>query len=103
MNWDQINDWFDAFYDATVGKKPVRGRIFSGGKIEIWDRDNVAVVLTGPMPRGSTDESRAADFIKNVFDEDHQEISAEMNYARFQKVLSGEQPLTDEDFIWPDE
>ena len=44
MTWEQINDWFDAFYKETVeGKKTIRGRAFSGGRIEIWGRDSVAM------------------------------------------------------------
>lgn len=103
MNWDQINDWFDSFYAEYVeGKKPIRGRTFSGGRIEIWGRDSIAIVLHDPYLRGLDSYQRAEDFVRNVHD-DNQSIHAEINFDRFQKVVSGEEPLTDQDWAWHDE
>ena len=104
MTFEEINNWFDAFYAETVGgKKPVRGRAFSGGKIEIWGKNNIVIVLHDPYPRGATDEGRANDFVRTMFDSEHQQIFAEIDYPRFQRVVSGEEPLTDSDWTWPDE
>lgn len=104
MDWNQIHDWFDAFYEKYVeGKKPVRGRTFSGSHIEVWGRDNLVIVLHDPYARGNDEESKSVDFVKNMFDSDHQRIYAEIDYARFQRIVSGEQPLTEEDWVWPDE
>jgi hypothetical protein len=103
MNWEQINDWFDAFYAEYVeGKKPVRGRVFSGGHIEIWGRDSVAIVLHDPYTRGVTNDEKALDFVRNVFD-DSRSVHAEINYERFRQIVSGEKPLTNEDWVWHDE
>jgi len=103
MTWDQINDWWDAFYEEFVeGKKPVRGRAFSGGKIEIWGRDSVAIVLHDPYVRGVDSYQKAVDFVRNVMD-NNRSVHAEIDYARFQRVVSGEQPLTDSDWVWQDE
>lgn len=103
MTFEEINKWFDAFYQETVeAKKPVRGRTFSGSRIEIYGGDSIAIVLSDPYTRGSTMEERALDFARNVFD-DNRSVHAEINYERFQRVVSGEQPLTDEDWVWSDE
>jgi len=104
MTLEQINTWFDAFYTEYVeAKKTVRGRAFSGSRIEIWGSDSYAIVLHDPYPRGITETAKATDFVKNVFDSDHQEIKAEIDLERFRQIVSGEKPLTDEDWIWPDE
>lgn len=104
MTWEQINDWFDSFHDEYIeGRKPIRGRSFSGARIEIWNRDNVVIVVHDPYPRGSTEESRATDLVRNIFDSEHQKAFVEIDYARFQRIVRGEEPLTDKDWIWPDE
>lgn len=104
MTLDQINDWFDNFYQEFIeGRKPIRGRCWSGGNIELWDRDNIVIVLHIPFLRGKSDEDKATDMVKNIFDSEHQSISAELNLERFKKVVSGEEPLTEEDWMWPDE
>lgn len=104
MNWEQINEWFDAFHDEYVeGKKLVRGRAFSGAKIEIYGRDSIAIVLHGPYLRGTTQDEKAVELVKNIFDQEHQSIQAEINYERFQHIVNGEHPLTDVDWFWLDE
>lgn len=104
MNWDQINDWFDEFHEEIIeGRVLVRGRSFTGARIEIFGRDDVAIVLLDPRPRGISESSKVADFVKNVFDSEHQSLYAEINYERFQRVVSGEEPLTEQDWVWPDE
>lgn len=104
MTWDQINDWFDAFHEEYVeGKKPVRGVAFSGAKLEIWSRDSIAIVLSHPYLRGNDQNDKAVDFVKSVFGVNHQTLQAEIDYKRFQQIISGEKPLSDEDWIWPDE
>ena len=104
MTWEEMNDWFDAFYKETVEtKKIIRGRAWSGSHIRIWSRNSISVVLYDPYLRGSTEESKAVDFIKNLVDPDHQEIHAELTYDRFKKIVSGEDSLKNEDWVHNDE
>jgi hypothetical protein len=104
MTWDQINDWFDAFYEEYIeGKKPIRGQTFSGGRIEIWGRNEAVVVLHDPYPRGISETARHVDMVKNIVGVNHQSIHAEIDFERFKSIVSGEKPLTDSDWTWPDE
>lgn len=104
MNWDEITDWFDKFYAEYVeGKKLVRGRAFSGGRIEIYGKDDISIVLNIPYLRGETEEEKAAEIIRTKFDKDSQSVHAEFDYERFKKIVSGEQPLAEEDWFWHDE
>ena len=104
LTWDQINDWFDGFYEECIeGRKLFRGVAFSGARLEIYGRDDIAVVLIDPRLRGSTPDEKAVDFVKGVFGVNHQSLQAELKYDRFKRVISGEEPLVEEDWIWPDE
>jgi len=104
MDWTQINDWFDSFHDEYVeGKKEVRGRVFSGAHIEIWGGDSIAIVLHDPRLRGTDEDQRACDFVRNAQSGDELSLHAEINYARFEKIVSGEKPLEAEDWVWHDE
>jgi hypothetical protein len=104
MNWDQINLWFDAFYEEVVeGRVSVRGRTWSGARIEIYGKNDIAVVLLDPRPRGITEQAKAADFVKGIFDNNHKSLHAEIKFDRFQRVINGEEPLTEKDWVWPDE
>lgn len=104
MTWDQIHDWYENFYlEVIEGKKPIRGRCFSGSKIEVWGRDNIIIELHDPFLRGESEDNRALDFVKNLFDQNHQKITAEIDFERFKRVVSGEEPLADADWQWPDE
>jgi hypothetical protein len=104
MNWTQINDWFDDFYKEYIeGKKQIRGRAFSGAHIEIFGRDSIVIVVHDPYLRGKDKEQRAWDFVRNAQNGETLSLHAEMNYARFEKIVSGEQPLKDEDWVWHDE
>jgi len=103
MTFDQINDWFDNFYDEYVEKKkPVRGRAFGGGKIEIWARNNITIVLHNPHARGVTQDEKVLDMVRMIHD-DVQSIHADLTLERFKRVVSGEEPLTDSDWSWEDE
>lgn len=103
MNLDQINDWFDSFYEEYIkGKKPIRGRIFSGAHIEVWSRRDIAVVVHDPYPRGQDAEQKAADFVRGLHDE-NKNLHAEMTTDRFQQIVSGQYRLTDSDWVWDDE
>ena len=103
MELKQMTDWFDSFYAEYVeGKKLVRGRTFSGSRIEVWGGDCFCIVLHDPYPRGITAEEKAEDFGRSLED-DARSIHAEINLDRLQKIVSGKQPLTNEDWIWSDE
>lgn len=103
MNLKQITDWFDSFYNEYVtGKKLVRGRTFSGSHIQIWGDDSFCIVLHDPYMRGSTPEEKSQDFVRGIED-DAVSVHAEINLDRFEKIVSGEQPLTNEDWVWSDE
>lgn len=102
MDLKSITDWFDSFYEEYVaGKKLVRGRAFSGSHIEIWG-DVFCIVLHDPYPHGKTKEEKATDFVRSINDE-VRSVYAEINLERLQKIVSGEQPLTNEDWVWQDE
>lgn len=101
---DQINEWFDSFYKETIeDKKLIRGRAFSGGRIEIWSRRCIVIVLHHPYLRGKTLEDKSLDLVKNIFDKGQEDVRAEISCERFEKVISGEEPLTDKDWRWSDE
>jgi hypothetical protein len=103
MTFDQINDWFDSFYEETIeAKKPVRGRTFSGARIEIWGRDSIAIVMHDPYPRGTDRDQKALDFVRNIHD-DNTELTAEINSSRFKEIIEGTNPLTENDWLWKDE
>lgn len=103
MNLKQITDWFDSFHAEYVeGKKLVRGRAFSGSHIQIWSGNSFAIVLHDPYPRGLNEEEKATDFVRSL-DDDVRSVYAEINLERLQKIVSGEQPLTNEDWVWQDE
>lgn len=104
ITWTEINEWFDTFYKECIeGRKPFRGVTFSGARIEIYGRDDIAIVLLDPFLRGSTPEDKAVDFVKGVFGVNHQSLFAEVKYERFVRIISGEEPLVDDDWVWPDE
>lgn len=104
MTWDQINDWFDNFYKQHIeGKTIIRGSAWSGGHIRIWDRNTVSIVLYDPYLRGNDAQTQAVDFIKKVFDPEHQEIHAEITFDRFKKIIMGEDQLMNEDWVRNDE
>lgn len=103
MNLKQITGWFDSFYAEYVeGKKLVRGRAFSGSHIRIWGEDSFCIVLHDPYVRGVTQEEKATDFVRNLNNETSS-VYAEINLDRFEKIVLGEQPLTEEDWVWEDE
>jgi hypothetical protein len=103
MELKQITDWFDSFYAEYVeGKKLVRGRAFSGSRIEVWSGDCFCIVLHDPYPRGITPEEKAEDFGRSLQD-DARSVHAEINLDRLQKIVSGERPLTNDDWTWQDE
>lgn len=102
MELKQITDWFDSFYTEYVeGKKLVRGRAFSGSHIEIWG-DVFCIVLHDPYPRGITAEEKAQDFTRSL-DDDVRSVYAEVSLEKLQKIVFGEQHLTNEDWVWQDE
>lgn len=104
MEVKEIFTWWNRFYDEVIeGKKPVRGRCFSGGRIELWGNDDIVIVLHDPYLRGTSEESKAKDFVNNIFDKDQQSISAQMNLERFERIVRGEESLEDRDWTWPDE
>jgi hypothetical protein len=103
MDLKNITDWFDSFYEEYVaGKKLVRGRAFSGSHIQIWSGNSFAIVLHDPYPRGVNKEEKALDFARSL-DDDVVSVYAEINLERLRKIVSGEQPLTNEDWVWQDE
>lgn len=103
MNLKQITDWFDTFYTEYVeGKKLVRGRAFSGSHIQIWSGDSFVIVLHDPYIRGTNEDEKATDFVRGLND-DVRSVLAEINLERFEKIVSGEQPLKNEDWVWQDE
>lgn len=104
MNLEQVNNWFDSFYKEYVeNKKLVRGRSFSGAHIEIWSDNNFAIVLHDPYLRGSNLEEKALDFVRGVQNNDTMSLYAEIKYDRLKKIVSGEEPLTENDWVWHDE
>jgi len=104
MNWSDINDWFDKFYEETVeAKKLVRGRAFSGAKIEIYGRDSISIVLHNPYTRGITEDEKAIDFVRSIENEDAQEVYTDFNYERFARIVMGEDTIKEDDWIWEDE
>lgn len=103
MTWDEINDWFDAFYAEYVeGRKPVRGRVFSGSHIEIWGRNSIAIVLHDPYPRGQNEEQKALDFVRTMND-NNVNVQAEIDYGRLDRIIKGQETLTEDDWVWDDE
>lgn len=103
MTLDQINNWFDAFYQEYIeSKKPIRGRTFSGAHIEVWGRDNVAIVVHDPYARGQDDQQKAVDFVRGLYD-DNRSLHAEISTDRFQQLVNGHDHLTDDDWVWEDE
>lgn len=103
MTWNQINDWFDSFHDEYIeGKKPIRGRTFGGAHIEIWHDDEIVVVVHDPHLRGTDGEQKAADFVKGLWD-GNKNVRAEINLERFQRIINGQDKLTDDDWSWDDE
>jgi hypothetical protein len=103
MTLDEINDWFDSFYEETIeAKKPVRGRTFSGARIEIWGRDSIAIVIHDPYPRGTDRDQQAQDFVRNINDE-NTELTAEISPSRLKEIIAGTNPLTENDWLWNDE
>jgi hypothetical protein len=103
MELKQITDWFDSFYTEYVeGKKLVRGRAFSGSHIEIWGDNTFCIVLHDPYVRGTNEEEKAEDFVRHL-NNNADSIQAEVSLDRLQKIVSGTQPLTNEDWIWNDE
>ena len=104
MNWDQINLWFDNFYNEVIeGKKLVRGRAFTGAHIEIYGKDSIAVVVTHPRIRGTTENEKAVDFVRSISNEDAQEVYTDFDEDRFTKIVNGEDTIKEEDWIWNDE
>lgn len=103
MNLDQVNNWFDAFHKEYIeGKKPIRGRTFSGAHIELWGRDEVVVVVHDPYPRGADEEQKAVDFVRGLHD-NAVNIRAEINADRLQRLVGEQDKLTDKDWVWDDE
>jgi hypothetical protein len=104
VTFDHINDWFDVFYDEYIeNKRVIRGFCFSGAKIEIYTRNNVCIVLTSPYSRGITEENKSIDFVKTCLGINPAYIIAELTYDRFVNLVNGTQPLTDAEWIFPDE
>ena len=90
MNWEQINKWFDKFYAETIdAKKSVRGRTWSGAYIKIWGIDSISIVLEHPYIRGESEEEKAFDFFRQVADNEHNQISADINFDRFKDLIEG--------------
>lgn len=103
LTWEQVNTWFDNFYDEYVeSKKKVRGRAFSGSHMEVWG-DTVVVILHDPYARGEDDDQKALDFVRGIFDENTRTLRAEVSHDRFERVVNGTEPLTDADWAWQDE
>lgn len=104
MTWEQINNWFNSFYEEYIeNKKAVRGRTFSGSHIEIWSENDIVIVLHDPYLRGSNLEEKALDFVRAAKNNDVMSLYAEFKYDRFKKIVSGEEPLTENDWVWHDE
>lgn len=103
LTWDAINQWFDKFYDNVVeGRKVVRGRSFTGAKIEIYGHNDIAIVLENPRVRGNTEDEKVEDFVRS-YETDCVTLTAELNLDRFEKLVGGQIELVDSDWVWNDE
>ena len=100
---DMISDYMNKFHEKYIeGKLPIRGRVFSGMRFEIYDKDCVNLVLTHPKIRGTTEEEKATDFVRGLH-AGGDNISVELTQDKLAKLISGEIVLSENDWIWDDE
>jgi len=101
MDFSQVHDWLDKFEDEVCeNKKKIRGRIFSGMRLEIYDRTEVVIVLETAI-EGSCPESRTMSMIKEIMDT--RVLEAFIPYDRFVNIVNGTDELREEDWRWDDE
>jgi hypothetical protein len=100
---EQIHDWFDGFCATVINNKTrLRKHIFSGGHIEMHDRKMVTLILEPGIDGPLHDlEQRTKSFIKNIFDD--RQLICEVPVERFQKIVTGEDAIKEEDWFWNDE
>lgn len=94
-----IYSLLDKIQEEIIDKKiPVRGMIFGGTKIEIYQRDLFVVVLEMPMGRFDNPEDNLLDCFK-VGDY----LWIEISYEKVVDILNGKSKLIDQDWAWDDE
>lgn len=99
----QLTDWLNSFHDSHIKtKKPIRGRTFSGLKMEIYGDNIVTVVLTDPFLRGTTQDQKNYDFVRNLYEQNISLIT-ELDEQKLISLINGTYQLTDKDWSWNDE
>lgn len=99
----QISDWLDSFYASYIeAKVPIRGRTFSGLKIEIYEENMIAVVVTDPYLRGTTEVEKSFDFVRSIHDA-NRTLTAELDKNKLISLINGTYQLSDSDWVWDDE
>jgi hypothetical protein len=94
-----LANWLESFEREYCGERVVRGRRFSGAKIEIYDTKTIEVHLTNPMARGETKEDRMYDTLMGQ----GEYVFAVIPVDRLEGIVSGQDKISDEDWTWDDE
>lgn len=103
MQYEALMDWFDKFHREFIeSRRVVRGYIYSGAHLEIYDSNEISVIMEVGM-KGTNDIDKAKHFVKTVFDKERQQIEAVIPVSRMEKIIAGDDLIRDEDWRWPDE
>lgn len=105
MTLAEINDWFTGFLDTVIeGRVKVRNRIFCGAHIEIFEPEQVSIVMEQGLnvPLNASEEQKALDFVKRIFLDDRLLI-CNIPTERFEKIVRGEDTIKEDDWFWSDE
>jgi hypothetical protein len=102
ISFKQVLEWFDRYYnDVVESKKKIRGKVFSGCRIEIHGIHHIGILHeVGVL--GKNQDEREVNFVKNVLFEDR-ELILEYTTEDFKKIVNGEKTIQDGDYFWSDE
>lgn len=105
MTTKELVDWYDKFeVEYVEGRKPIRGTVFSGTKIEIYPSGDVTIEMNFPAVRGKTQEERTVDMIRQIGDENpNRTLFIDMRMDDLEKIVRGEKIIQDSDWTWDDE
>lgn len=101
MLYSDVVGWLGRIEQEICGKrKRIRGRVFSGVRMEVYVDGEVVVVLD-PAVEGVSPEDRTKSVVKEIFDP--RILECFINPARFEKIVKGEEEIGEDDWEWDDE
>lgn len=101
MKFADVQNWLDGFgLEVCEGRRRIRGRLFSGVRLEVHARGEVVVIMD-PAVEGATPDQRAISFVKDIFDT--RVLEAFIPPDRFERIVAGEDAIREEDWVWDDE